>query len=353
MNYIGSKLSLLDFLDRSIEEVAGKDKSLIFCDLFAGTGAVGTHFKKKGHKVIANDLQYYSYVLNRHFVGNHKPLKFEGLIVLVSGLKSADIAERKNIVCEYLQNLDGVKGFVYQNYCPNDSGDEQRLYFTAENGKKCDAIREKIEEWRNKKLINDDEYFYLLATLLEAIDKSANTASVYGAFLKSIKKSAGKPMALSPLPLYLNDNEHEIYNEDVNDVIKKISPDIIYLDPPYNTRQYSANYHILETIAKNDRPKIKGKTGLRDWSGQKSVYCSRAKVKQAFADLIKNAKARYIFLSYNNEGLMSLNDIKEIMSSRGKYGYFTQDYSRFKADNNRDYSANKTTEYLHYVVVNN
>jgi adenine-specific DNA-methyltransferase len=110
---------------------------------------------------------------------------------------------------------------------------------------------------------------------------------------------------------------------------------------------------LLETIAKYDSPQISGKTGLRDYSRQKSNYCRRANVRISFADLIKNAKAKYIFLSYNNEGLLSLDDIREIMSSRGEYGFFTKKYNRFKADSRRDYSTNKTTEYLHYVKVEN
>ena len=126
----------------------------------------------------------------------------------------------------------------------------------------------------------------------------------------------------------------------------------MYLDPPYNHRQYASNYHILETIAKYDNPKIHGKTGLRDYENQKSLYCSRIEAKNTFKDLILKAKVKYIFLSYNNEGTMSLDDIKEIMSLRGKYGYFTKKYNRFKADKteNRNHKADKTIEYLHYVV---
>jgi adenine-specific DNA-methyltransferase len=135
-------------------------------------------------------------------------------------------------------------------------------------------------------------------------------------------------------------------------LVGEIEGDILYLDPPYNHRQYSTNYHLLETIAKYDSPVIHGKTGLRDYTNQKSLYCSRTQVKKAFNDLIKKAKTKYIFLSYNNEGLMTHNDVKEIMSQRGKYGYFTQEYGRFKADSdkNRNHKANKTVEYLHYVV---
>ena len=215
MNYIGSKLSLLKFLENSIIQIAGDVKGFTFCDAFAGTGAVGTHFKKLGCRVISNDIQYYSYVLNRHYIGNHKPLLFENIFNIIPQLENTAIKERKDIVCGYLNLIEGCEGFIFQNYCPNVNN--SRLYFTAENGKKCDAIRERIEQWYNEKKINDDEYFYLLASLLESIDKKANTASVYGAYLKKYKKSAKQSLQYQPLPLFMNDNEHEVYNLDAND----------------------------------------------------------------------------------------------------------------------------------------
>jgi adenine-specific DNA-methyltransferase len=354
MNYIGSKLSLLEFLEESINKVVKKDCN-VFCDLFAGTGAVGTYFKRKGYKIISNDIQYYSYVLNRHYIKNHQPLEFEGLFNIINILKKTNIKDREKVVLDYLNNLKGKKGFIYNNYClgGTKNKEESRLYFSDENGLKCDAVRHRIEEWKKKNIVNDNEYYFLLASLVESIDKYANTASVYGAFLKKLKKSALKLMTLRPAELIINDQEHEVYNDDINKVIKKIEGDILYLDPPYNQRQYATNYHILETIAKYDNPKIHGKTGLREYAKQKSTYCSRNQVKKSFKDLIDNARVKYIFLSYNNEGLMSADDIKEVMSSRGKYGFFTKEYTRFKADKNREYKAEKTTEYLHYVVCNN
>ena len=353
MNYIGSKLSLLDFLEESISKVVDKNCNT-FCDLFAGTGVVGSHFKKRGYKVIANDIQYYSYVLNRHYIGNHKELTFSKLSKEIPELKKVGIKNRKNFVCDYLSNLKGKKGFVYKNYCLGGTKNkvEPRQYFSDENGMKCDAIRQKIEDWKKENLISGDEYYFLITTLIEAIDKYANTASVYGAFLKKLKKTAQNSLTLKPAELIINDQEHEVFNEDINEVVERINGDILYLDPPYNHRQYATNYHLLETIAKYDKPKIHGKTGLRNYQNQKSLYCSRTQVKNAFKDLILKAKAKYIFLSYNNEGLMTLDDIREIMSLRGEYGYFTKEYSRFKADKteNRNYKANKTVEYLHYVI---
>jgi adenine-specific DNA-methyltransferase len=353
MNYIGSKLSLLEFLEESINKVVDKNCDT-FCDLFAGTGIVGSYFKKRGYKIIANDIQYYSYVLNRHYIGNHKELPFVGLENEMSALKSVNVQHRKNFVCNYLSNLNGVKGFIYNNYClgGTKSEEEPRQYFSDDNGMRCDAIRQKIEAWKGSRLVSDDEYYFLITSLIESIDKNANTASVYGAFLKKLKKNARNNLILKPAELIINDQDHKVFNEDINKVVKKVKGDILYLDPPYNQRQYATNYHMLETIAKYDNPKIHGKTGLREYQNQKSVYCSRTQVKKAFKDLILKAKAKYIFLSYNNEGLMTLDDIKEIMSLRGKYGNFQKEYNRFRADKseNRNYVANKTVEYLHFVA---
>ncbi len=172
---------------------------------------------------------------------------------------------------------------------------------------RCDAIRQKIENWKEQNLISYDEYYFLIASLVESIDKYANTASVYGAFLKKLKKTAQNSLILKPAELIINDQDHEVFNEDINEVAGKVKGDILYLDPPYNHRQYATNYHILETIAKYDNPKIHGKTGLREYQNQKSLYCSRTQAKKAFNDLILKAKAKYIFLSYNNEGLMGLS----------------------------------------------
>ncbi|MBC6414286.1 MAG: DNA adenine methylase [Chromatiales bacterium] len=353
MNYIGSKLSLLQFLEDSIKEVVGK-KCNTFCDLFAGSGVVGSHFKRNGYRVIANDIQYYSYVLNRHYIGTHKPLEFASLVEQLTELKHTATAQRKDFVCDYLSNLAGVEGFIYENYCLGGSKAKKhpRLYFSDENGMRCDAIRQKIEYWKTQHFISDDEYYFLIASLIESIDRYANTASVYGAFLKKLKKTAQQRLVLRPAEPIINDQVHKVFNEDINEVVAKVQGDILYLDPPYNHRQYATNYHLLETIAKYDDPKIHGKTGLRNYDKQKSLYCSRDRSKSAFKDLILKAKAQYIFLSYNNEGLMTLDDIKEIMSLRGEYGYFKKAYNRFKADKpeNRNYSANKTVEYLHYVI---
>ena len=362
MNYIGSKLSLLGFIDEAIKKVVDFDKlnknNIVFADLFAGTGIVGSYFKKKGYKIISNDIQYYSFVLNKHNIGNHLELEFNNLYKELKEVQDIKKSERKDYIINYLNNISHHVGFVAKNYCSKEDeikSEQDRLYWSYENGKKCDAIRMKIEEWKNNKLINDNEYYFLLASLIESVDKVANTASVYGAYLKKIKKSAKDLFTLKGLELVINDKEHDIYNQDINKLIHDIEMDILYLDPPYNHRQYATNYHPLETIAKYDNPQLSGKTGLRNYENQKSKYCSKSEAIKSFEYLINNAKAKYIFLSYNNEGIMSVKDIKNILSKKGEYGCFEKEYHRFKADKdiNREHKAKNVTEYIHYVVCRN
>lgn len=327
MNYIGSKYKLSEFIKQGVYSVVGQNLSdKVFCDLFAGTGIVGRSFKKEVKQVISNDLEYYSFVLNKNYIENHESLDFLPYIF-------------------ELNSLEGKKGFIFEEYSEN--GLAGRQYFKANNGKKIDAIRQKIEQWKTSNEISDNLYYFLLASLLESADKVANTASVYGAFLKHIKKSAQKDLWIEPAIFIENENEHLVFNENANDLIQKIWGDILYLDPPYNAREYGANYHLLNTIARYDAFIPKGKTGLRDY--QKSNFCKKNQVSEAFENLIKNANFNYIFLSYNNEGLMPSDEIQKIMKKYGKYDLITTEYARFRADKeeNRNHKADKTIEYLH------
>ncbi len=329
MNYIGSKLKLSTWIKEEILKVVGDNlRDKIFCDIFAGTGAIGRAFKDEVKQVIANDLEYFAYVLNRNYIGNHKKIKNED---------------------ELLNELNTLKplknGFIYDNYCKG-SGSE-RQYFSDENGKKIDTVRQKIQEWSKKGRVNNDTYFFLLASLLECSDKVANTASVYGAFLKHLKKSAQKSLILKGAYFSLGENRYKVYNEDSNELIKKVEGDILYLDPPYNHRQYGANYHILNTISLYDKFKPQGVSGLREYN--RSNYCKKKEIGKSFESLIKDAKFEYIFLSYNNEGLMSKEDIVKVMAKYGRYDLKVKKYQRFKADKtqNRRHKADATFEYLH------
>jgi adenine-specific DNA-methyltransferase len=328
MNYIGSKQRLSGFIRETLLDAINAPLSeQVFCDLFAGTGTVGRAFKKEAKKVIANDSEYYSYVLNRNYIGNHRPLS-----------NPQEWMDRLN-------NLAPQKGFIFQHYCPG--GKAGRLYFSNENGQRMDAIRQQIEDWKTQNKISEDLYFFLLASLLEAADRVANTASVYGAYLKQLKKTAQQPLCLVAASFEPTPQPHKVYHADANTLIQKIHGHILYLDPPYNPRQYGANYHLLNTIARYDSFAPRGKTGLRDYAP--SAYCSKRQACTVFDHLLQNAAFEYIFLSYNNEGIMSLQEIKNIMQRYGKYRLVKTPYRRFKADKteNRTHNTQPIFEYLH------
>lgn len=356
LNYIGSKYSLLNFLDFVIFKELGSNfkEGMSFADLFAGTGIVGTYFKTKNFKIISNDIQYYSYVINNKFLLVNKYLEFNGLKQDIPKLKYLKGKERILALISSLNSqLPKTKGFIYNNYSlgGTKNSEFERLYFTDENALIIDTIRSLIESWFNERKINEQEYFYLLGTLIEASDKVANTASVYGAFLKNYKKSALKQLTLEYNEIYPSKLNHQVYNENILDIVKDKNFDVVYLDPPYNSRQYCSNYHLLETIAKYDSPIISGKTGLRDYHLQKSNFCSKSFAYKEFENLISNLNAKYIFLSYNSDGLLDQNQIFNILSKKGKIKLYTLSYRRFKADNKstRNYNENLLEEYL-YVV---
>jgi adenine-specific DNA-methyltransferase len=330
VNYIGSKYKLASFISSEIIRVCGSAINKTYAELFGGTGAVARVLKDRFKKVIVNDAEEYAYVLLRHYIGNTRFIDSIDKIYELNKIKP-------------------VKGFIYTNYCAGSGSG--RNYFTDNNGMKVDAMRLQIEHWKNNRIASEDEYYLLLASLLECADALANTASVYGAFLKHIKKSASASLHLTEAPYTKCQTETLVYKEDANQLIKKIKGDVLYLDPPYNQRQYGANYHLLNTITLYDTFIPQGKTGLRpDYN--RSAYCSRAQVAHAFDALIAAADFEFIFISYNNEGLLQEDILKKICEQYGSYQLIRKNYQRFRADkpDARQHKASKTEEHLHVLI---
>ena len=338
MNYIGSKKSLLSFLDKAVKRCNINNENPVFCDLFSGTGRVGRHYKEKGFSIIANDMEDYSHALINHYIGNHKDILIKSYI-------------------QKLNQLSGIKtGFIYNNYCPSgkysifvkEGKTSIRQYFSDENGMIIDQARQTINYWLENKEIDQNQFNYLLAIIIEAADKVANTASVYGAYLKQLKSTAKKKIEFKDIDYIITKQSHEVYKMDANKLVKDIEGDILYIDPPYNARQYGANYHVLNTIAKYDNPKLSGITGMREYTP--SLWCRKNDVKNVFEDLIKSTDFNYLLFSYNSEGIMSPKEIKEIMEEYGEYSVIKKRYGRFKADKdskNRNYKAKYVYEYVH------
>lgn len=326
MNYIGSKFSLLEEIEEVFKiETEGMNVETVV-DIFAGTSAVGRHFKKLGYRVIGNDLQEYSYVLGKHYIENssNEELDYEYFNIL--------------------NELEGVEGFIYNNYAAGSGSG--RLYYSDYNAKKVDAARIRVEDDLKKGLISQSNYYFYLASIIESIDKRANTASVYGAFLKQLKNSAQKKVVFEPCEVIESNKNNIMMLGDANEIIKEIAGDVLYLDPPYNSRQYSANYHMLETIAKYDNPNIHGKTGLRSNEEHlKSEYSRKREASGALEELIKHADFKLIILSYNNEGIIPLDEIETMMKEHGTYKQYKKEYRKFKSQ--RSQKNDTVFEYLH------
>jgi len=333
MRYIGNKTKILDEIDKLLEEKNLDKKGIKFFDAFTGTASVAHHYKDR-YNLIANDNLYFSYVIAEAKL-NSKSKMFEKL-----GFDPF----------EFFNNADtsNIEGFISKNFAPKLS---ERMYFSDENARFIDFIRQSIEDWYINEKITENEKYFLIASLIESVSKVANVAGVYGAYLKTWDPRAVKKMVYLPIDTqpYV-DNLAEIYNDDILNVIRKVSGDILYLDPPYTKNQYSVQYHLLETIALYDNPILKGKTGARDMHKQSSCFSKNGEVQIAFEELIANAKFKHIILSYSSDGLMSKEYIESVLKRYGKkdtYEFKKFSYRRYK--NSIAGDKGNHCEYLFYI----
>jgi adenine-specific DNA-methyltransferase len=336
MRYIGSKERLLGNIESVLKENGAKCE--VFADLFAGTASVARHFKKKGYQIISNDLLYFSYLIQRKYIETNETPEFEKL--------KMSCAE----VIDYLNNSEiyADDEFVLKNFSP--FGDAERKYLIPENARKIDSILHTIEIWNAKKLTNDIEDAVLRATTVEAVPFVSNISGTYGAYLKEYDRRAFKELTLKVPEFISNQKQNYVFNTDANKLVREIECDILYLDPPYNTRDYISNYHLLETIARNDRIELKGKTGLRkDDHLYKSSYCRKTEAVEALTDLINNAKAKYILMSYSSEGIIEDKTIEKIFKSKGtNYRKTIISFNRFKSNSNGE-QPREVFEYIYFV----
>jgi len=350
LRFIGNKERLVDWIYSIVQKhnINGN----IFFDFFAGTSNVGKFFKQKGYQIISSDLLYFSFVLQKAYIQNNEIPKFKKLLENLKVKSNFLLVDNYNLVLEYLNPIEIFdNGFIYNNYAPTKTSHLEipRMYFTDDNAKKIDTIRITIENWKNNNLINENEYYILLATLIESVGFFSNILGVYGAFKKNWDKRALKPFELKPISIIESKNKHFVFNKSSLELLDKFNYDIIYLDPPYNHRQYAPNYHLLETIAKYDNPTIKGVSGMRDYQNQKSTFCNKTTALKDLENICQSKNYKYILLSYNNEGIMPQNDIINIMSKYGNIEIEEYDYLRFKS-NNKELKHNKFVKEQLYIL---
>lgn len=344
MRFIGNKEKLAPIIYDFLQKCGAIQKEeRSFFDVFSGSVSMGKFFRQKGFKVYSSDMLYFSYVLQKAYLEYENP-DFEKLLSQKQFLQNSTFFNTPyEKVLNFLNSVQGVEGFISTHYAPSPTN--TRMYFTQENAQKIDAIRLQIEQWKNENFISDNEYFILLATLLESISLFANVAGVYAAFCKNWDKRALKPFMLRPVEFSQGINGECFCGDSVKILQNfKKSVDILYLDPPYNQRQYAPNYHLLETLAKYDNPNIKGVAGLREWGEQKSLFCN---AKTALIELENIAKLpcyKTLVLSYNSDGIMDKNSIFKLLESFGKVSFCEIPYRRFKS--NAKVQKNAVFEYL-------
>ena len=308
--YLGNKYKLLPFIKSVVDSECRDIESV--ADIFAGTGAVASAFTDK--RLITNDNLYSNYICHLAWFSPmaYSHTKIEQLISYYNGIRPSA-----------------------ENYMSETFGD---TFFSHSDCRKIGFIREDIETRFAKGEINERERALLITSLLYAADKIANTCGHYDAFRQGVEFERHLELSLPVPETYLNAG-NVCYNEDTNELVSRITADLVYIDPPYNSRQYCDAYHLLENLARWECPTVKGVARKMDRTALKSDYCTN-KAAEAFEQLISHINARYILLSYNNmaqkgngrsNAKMSDKDIMRILSAKGTVKVFTQDYKPFSA----------------------
>jgi adenine-specific DNA-methyltransferase len=354
MRFIGSKERLLPFIEDAFVRYVGKGKHRVG-DPFCGTATVSRLFKRLGNKVIANDNLKLGYVFANSALNiNSEP----GFALLIKSGEISSLSQKSlyftpyDQVLTFLNMIPMIEGFFAREYSPSGAKTTgiERRYFSDENAGRIDAIRAQLSRWNKTQLLTETEHCLLLADLMRATNRVANIAGTYGCFIKHWDARALRPLKLERSAITPGILKHNVFCNDANELVRKLKFDVLYLDPPYTWRHYGAYYHILETIAQEDEPVVSGKTGLRPWQQSKSVYCDRENAVNALRNIISFAKTEHLFLSYNNEGLISHDQILDALKKRGDTRCMEIGYRRYRS-NNGGSMRNHLKERLYYVKI--
>lgn len=322
LNYIGSKAKLLSWVCEKIDTRTGFGtdgwQGRCIADLFSGTASVANAYRNKGARVIANDAELYAATIA------HAIVRCQYTQKLAHILRDIDTAIEGGQHTEMQP-----AGFITRNYSPFELS--ERMFFTVENACRIDFARKYLETLTPT--LTEDEYKFILASIICSADQVANTASVYGAYLKKYKNTANQPFYMTPVHTNSNPCDGVAYNTAAGNL--DIHADAVYIDPPYNERQYSKNYFVLNVIAmKPDEqealPPLKGKTGIPE-DCYLSPFCQKKNVEVAFRELVAKCHARWVFISYNSESLLSRAKMVEVLEHYGTVTVEEKKYKKFKS----------------------
>jgi adenine-specific DNA-methyltransferase len=349
--YIGSKDKFSEMLISEIEKINHGAKHII--DLMAGTGLFSLALREKGFRVSAADVMTYSY----HHLNVHLYLAEAPSFTSISKIKNIQAFKTVNLfggsnyetILNYLNQLPPIEGYFFNEFSlsgkPKNSN-KSRNYFTPTNASKIDAIRTEIKRLRKNGIVNEIEHSLLLHDLIMAANDIANIAGTYGHYLSKTIKRAEEPVVLKTTS-FSNKGKltgHKVYKGYAEELAKKLTGDVCYIDPPYIKRQYAANYHILETLAREDNPEAIGESGLRPWRDQYSNFCSKVKIRESFNAILSRLKCDDFLISYSEDGLLTITELTSLLSTYGKVHKKEIKYKRFKSNDSKKHPV--ITEYL-------
>jgi adenine-specific DNA-methyltransferase len=338
--YIGNKTALLAHLVDAVERRLPHGG--LVADLMCGTASVAEALRVAGYTVVASDLMTYAVHHARVRLLLDRAPRFTRL---GAGPYAAILQE--------LENLEGASGLFVQEYSDAGSpaaGCPPRRYFTSENAARIDAIRARLSEWENGGLLTIRERSLLRHDLIMAVNDVANIAGTYGHFRSSWSNNALRPLQLVPTRFIRGPSvKHTVLQGAAEEVAQVSRADLCYLDPPYMKRQYAANYHIIETLARGDEPDAIGISGLRDWWDQYSAFCSKRQIQDAFSTIIGKMECPRFLISYSEDGLVPVGSLTSFFETFGRVELSSIPHKRFRSNDSA--LGSTVTEYLIYVEV--
>ncbi len=362
MRYIGNKTRLIPFILDTVERL--RPEAGVACDPFAGTASVGQALKSRGWAVRCGDLMAFSYALQIALVELDRTPRFPAKLL---GEANGNDVDRRwlaySSLLKHLHDLPESHGFIREHFSPagRAAAEHGRMYFTPANAGAIDAVRDRIAGWCEDGELDRQRAQLLIATLVEAADRVANTTGVYASFVKSWQPNALRELELRPLRptgRRRGSGRCSAFLGEARELVATAGAvDLLYLDPPYNERQYPAYYHVPELISAGWKPPptLRGKTGLIPDDALRSDWCRKDRCEEALRSLLEAADAHHILLSYNDEGILEAEAIEQVLRETGSpdsYRRLGTEYRRYRSDGDgpeRTYLRDHVQEQLHYV----